>query len=50
MWQSYNHFGTPNQINCTNTVDPKDPDGSALAGYYVTPLGSAPPAATIRAA
>jgi prepilin-type processing-associated H-X9-DG protein len=39
MWQSYNHFGTPNQINCTN-------DGDTLvtsASYYVTPLGSAPP-------
>ena len=21
---SYNHFGTPNQINCTNTADPTD--------------------------
>ena len=43
MWQSYNHFGTPNQINCTNTADPQDPGGSPLVGYYVTPLGSAPP-------
>jgi prepilin-type N-terminal cleavage/methylation domain-containing protein/prepilin-type processing-associated H-X9-DG protein len=43
MWQSYNHFGTPNQINCTNTADPYDHAGSALVGYYVTPLGSAPP-------
>jgi prepilin-type N-terminal cleavage/methylation domain-containing protein/prepilin-type processing-associated H-X9-DG protein len=41
MWQSYNHFGTPNQINCTNTQDPNDPAGSPLVGYYVTPLGSA---------
>ncbi len=24
VWQSYNHFGTPNQINCTNTSDPTD--------------------------
>ncbi len=39
MWQSYNHFGTPNQFNCTN-----DSDTSGLpATYYVTPLGSAPP-------
>jgi prepilin-type N-terminal cleavage/methylation domain-containing protein/prepilin-type processing-associated H-X9-DG protein len=43
MWQSYNHFGTPNQINCTNRSDPNDPAGSPLVGYYVTPLGSAPP-------
>jgi prepilin-type N-terminal cleavage/methylation domain-containing protein/prepilin-type processing-associated H-X9-DG protein len=43
MWQSYNHFGTPNQINCTNPADPKDPGGSSPVGYYVTPLGSAPP-------
>jgi prepilin-type N-terminal cleavage/methylation domain-containing protein/prepilin-type processing-associated H-X9-DG protein len=43
MWQSYNHFGTPNQINCTNTSDPKDPAGSNPVGYYVTPIGSAPP-------
>jgi prepilin-type processing-associated H-X9-DG protein len=43
MWQSYNHFGTPNQINCTNPADPNDPGGSSPAGYYVTPIGSAPP-------
>ncbi len=43
MWQSYNHFGTPNQINCTNRADPKDPGGSSPVGYYVTPIGSAPP-------
>jgi prepilin-type N-terminal cleavage/methylation domain-containing protein/prepilin-type processing-associated H-X9-DG protein len=43
MWQSYNHFGTPNQINCTNTSDPNDAGGGAYAGYYVTPIGSAPP-------
>jgi prepilin-type N-terminal cleavage/methylation domain-containing protein/prepilin-type processing-associated H-X9-DG protein len=43
MWQSYNHFGTPNQINCTNTTDPNDPAGSNPVGYYVTPIGSAPP-------
>ena len=24
MWQSYNHFGTPNQINCTNPADTTD--------------------------
>jgi prepilin-type N-terminal cleavage/methylation domain-containing protein/prepilin-type processing-associated H-X9-DG protein len=39
MWQSYNHFGTPNQINCTNDGDTL----VTLASYYVTPLGSAPP-------
>jgi prepilin-type N-terminal cleavage/methylation domain-containing protein/prepilin-type processing-associated H-X9-DG protein len=43
MWQSYNHFGTPNQINCTNTSDPNDAAGSNPVGYYVTPIGSAPP-------
>jgi prepilin-type N-terminal cleavage/methylation domain-containing protein/prepilin-type processing-associated H-X9-DG protein len=43
MWQSYNHFGTPNQINCTNPADPNDPGGSNPVGYYVTPIGSAPP-------
>jgi prepilin-type processing-associated H-X9-DG protein len=39
MWQSYNHFGTPNQFNCTNDAD----TFVTLASYYVTPLGSAPP-------
>ena len=39
---SYNHFGTPNQIPCTNTADTSD-GNSPWAGYYVTPLGSAPP-------
>ena len=39
---SYNHFGTPNQIPCTNTADTMD-GNSPWAGYYVTPLGSAPP-------
>jgi prepilin-type N-terminal cleavage/methylation domain-containing protein/prepilin-type processing-associated H-X9-DG protein len=42
MWQSYNHFGTPNQINCTNTQDPTD-HNAIWAGYYVTAIGSAPP-------
>ena len=42
MWQSYNHFGTPNQVNCTNALDPTD-HNSPYAGYYVTPTGSAPP-------
>jgi prepilin-type processing-associated H-X9-DG protein len=42
VWQSYNHFGTPNQINCTNTSDPTDGNGT-WAGYYVTAMGSAPP-------
>ena len=39
---SYNHFGTPNQMSCTNDVA----DGSLTginALYYVTPMGSAPP-------
>jgi prepilin-type N-terminal cleavage/methylation domain-containing protein len=39
---SYNHFGTPNQIPCTNTSDVMD-GNSPYAGYYVTPIGSAPP-------
>ncbi len=39
---SYNHFGTPNQIPCTNSSDPTD-GNSPWAGYYVTALGSAPP-------
>ena len=42
VWQSYNHFGTPNQINCTNTMDPTD-HNAIWAGYYVTAMGSAPP-------
>jgi prepilin-type N-terminal cleavage/methylation domain-containing protein/prepilin-type processing-associated H-X9-DG protein len=42
VWQSYNHFGTPNQINCTNTADPTD-HNAIWAGYYVTAIGSAPP-------
>jgi prepilin-type N-terminal cleavage/methylation domain-containing protein/prepilin-type processing-associated H-X9-DG protein len=42
MWQSYNHFGTPNQINCTNTSDTTD-HNVPWAGYYVTAIGSAPP-------
>jgi prepilin-type N-terminal cleavage/methylation domain-containing protein/prepilin-type processing-associated H-X9-DG protein len=42
VWQSYNHFGTPNQINCTNTLDSTD-GNSPWAGYYVTAIGSAPP-------
>jgi prepilin-type processing-associated H-X9-DG protein len=39
---SYNHFGTPNQIPCTNTADPSD-GNKPWAGYYVTAMGSAPP-------
>jgi prepilin-type N-terminal cleavage/methylation domain-containing protein len=39
---SYNHFGTPNQIVCTNSSDPTD-GNSPWAGYYATALGSAPP-------
>jgi prepilin-type processing-associated H-X9-DG protein len=45
VWQSYNHFGTPNQINCTNTSDPTD-HNSIWAGYYVTAIGSAPPSSS----
>ena len=45
MWQSYNHFGTPNQINCTNTAIRRTLRVRRRSGYYVTPLGSAPPAA-----
>ena len=37
---SYNHFGTPNQMSCTN--DTADASVS-YATYYVTPNGSAPP-------
>jgi prepilin-type N-terminal cleavage/methylation domain-containing protein len=41
----YNHFGTPNQIACTNPGEPTYGgyfnDGRGL--YYVGPLGSAPP-------
>ncbi|WP_165067638.1 DUF1559 family PulG-like putative transporter [Paludisphaera rhizosphaerae] len=41
---AYNHFGTPNQMNCTNPSEPAGIDGnSTWAGYYVAPLGSAPP-------
>ena len=37
---SYNHFGTPNQISCSNdTADA----GNPWATYYVTPMASAPP-------
>jgi prepilin-type N-terminal cleavage/methylation domain-containing protein/prepilin-type processing-associated H-X9-DG protein len=39
VWQSYNHFGTPNQFGCSNDGD----TGGLSASYYVTPLGSAPP-------
>ena len=42
VWQSYNHFGTPNQVNCTNNSDPTD-HNTIWAGYYVTAMGSAPP-------
>src|SRR5262249_23305745 len=37
MWNSYNHFGTPNQINCTNDSDTL----FTTASYYVAPLRSA---------
>jgi prepilin-type N-terminal cleavage/methylation domain-containing protein/prepilin-type processing-associated H-X9-DG protein len=42
VWQSYNHFGTPNQVNCTNAADTTD-HNNPWAGYYVTAMGSAPP-------
>ena len=35
---SYNHFGTPNQVQCSNDTADKGP-----ATYYITPVGSAPP-------
>ena len=42
---SYNHFGTPNTIACTNPAEPTYTggfsDGNGL--YYVGPLGSVPP-------
>ena len=41
---SYNHFGPPNDINCTNPGEPASMDSnSPYAGYYVAPEGSAPP-------
>lgn len=40
---SYTHFGTPNQIACTNPSETY-PNGSSDSNlYYVGPLGSAPP-------
>jgi prepilin-type processing-associated H-X9-DG protein len=42
VWSSYNHFGTPNQVNCTNAADTTD-HNKPWAGYYVTAIGSAPP-------
>jgi prepilin-type N-terminal cleavage/methylation domain-containing protein/prepilin-type processing-associated H-X9-DG protein len=43
MINSYNHFGTPNQINCSNSLDTGDSSNSPWATYYITPMGSAPP-------
>ncbi len=40
---SYNHFGTPNQIPCSNSAESGDSSNSPWATYYITPLGSAPP-------
>ena len=37
--QSYNHFGTPNQVPCTN----ERTEAGQANTYYVTPGGSAPP-------
>ncbi|WP_435020608.1 DUF1559 domain-containing protein [Tundrisphaera sp. TA3] len=36
----YNHFGTPNQMNCHN---PSDPGTNGSTKYYVGLAGSAPP-------
>jgi prepilin-type N-terminal cleavage/methylation domain-containing protein/prepilin-type processing-associated H-X9-DG protein len=40
---SYNHFGPPNQIACTNPGEPTYNGFSDSNLYYVGPLGSAPP-------
>ena len=40
---SYNHFGTPNQVPCSNSAESGDSSNSPWATYYITPLGSAPP-------
>ena len=38
IWNSYTHFGTPNQIACTN-----DAASTVWASYLVTGMSSAPP-------
>jgi prepilin-type processing-associated H-X9-DG protein len=42
---SYNHWGTPNTIACTNPAEPTYPGGFSDANglYYGGPLGSVPP-------
>ncbi|MDG3004504.1 DUF1559 family PulG-like putative transporter [Paludisphaera mucosa] len=42
---SYNHFGTPNQVSCSNNSDVGTVDGGSVTwvGYYVGGMGSAPP-------
>ena len=41
---SYNHFGPPNQIACTNPGEPTYTGGFSDSNlYYVGPMGSAPP-------
>ncbi len=41
---SYNHFGTPNQMSCTNdTADAALTSAGVTALYYVSPTSSAPP-------
>jgi prepilin-type N-terminal cleavage/methylation domain-containing protein len=44
-WNSYNHFGPPNQVACTNPGEYTTYPGFAGDGslYQVGPLGSAPP-------
>ena len=40
---SYNHFGTPNQVSCTNDTADGATTPTLTGTYYVTPMGSAPP-------
>jgi prepilin-type processing-associated H-X9-DG protein len=44
-YNSYNHFGPPNQVACTNPGEPTYPVGGFNDGnlYEVGPLGSIPP-------
>jgi prepilin-type N-terminal cleavage/methylation domain-containing protein/prepilin-type processing-associated H-X9-DG protein len=43
-YNSYNHFGPPNQIACTNTGEASYPGGFSDSNLYeVGPLGSIPP-------
>jgi len=44
VYNSYNHFGPPNQVACTNPAEPSYPGGFTDSNLYeVGPLGSAPP-------